>query len=243
MCRIEWDFPIFSIPIQLQSSEEKGLKRPLMAPRRRNGSSPTSRPSKTKKTVAAILRQRNRCWKFCEPFCYAFAALIVLVVLIFLGAFLLAMFPVVLQKIKVLFRDSNFVGHTFGARYGSDITMQYSQMFTNEMTPCTQLRTAKIWSKGFSKLSTESPVRSADVNSDGVTDVIFGYGVDDSVQYDQGIPKCEVERPGYREMVYCSGGLLAIDGSSGNTVWQRWTTFIVFSLYCHADLNADGTND
>lgn len=135
-----------------------------MAPRRRNGSSPTSRPSKTKKTVAAILRQRNRCWKFCEPFCYAFAALIVLVALIFLAAFFLAMFPVALQKIKMLFRDSNFVGHSFGARYGGDVPMEYNQMFSNEMTPCTQLRTMKTWSKGFSKLSTESPVRKADVN-------------------------------------------------------------------------------
>lgn len=214
-----------------------------MAPRRRNGSSPTPRPSKTKKTVAAILRQRNRCWKFCEPFCYAFAALIVLVALIFLAAFLLTMFPVALQKIKVLFRDSNFVGHSFGARYGNDVSMEYSQMFTNEMTPCTQLRTTKIWSKGFSKLSTESPVRKADVNGDGFSDVIYGYGVDDSVQYDQGIPKCEVERPGYREMVYCAGGLLAMDGSTGSTVWQRWTTFIVFSLYCNADLNTDGVID
>lgn len=44
-------------------------------------------------------------------------------------------------------------------------------------------------------------------------------------------------------MVYCGGGLLAMDGSTGTTVWQRWTTFIVFSLYCNADLNGDSVID
>lgn len=47
-------------------SEDKGLKRPLMAvPRRHKHSKP-------------IMRQRKKCWKCCEPFCYGLAAITIL---------------------------------------------------------------------------------------------------------------------------------------------------------------------
>lgn len=233
----------FQFPHQ-HSSEEKGLKRPLMASRHHNGSA-AARASRTKKTVAAILRQRNRCWRVCEPFCYALAALLVLVALIFLAAFFFTMFPVALQKIKVLIRDSNFISHSFGSRYGADVSMDFSEMFSNELTPCTQLSINKIWSKGFSRLSTESQMRKVDLSGDNIDDVIFGYGIDDSVRYaDNSMQKCEVERVnGYREMVQCRGGLLAMDGVNGETLWQRWTSFIVFSVYCKIDINGDAIVD
>lgn len=177
-----------------------------MAPRRRNGK-PILNSSKTRKSVAAIFRQRKRFWKYCEPFCYAFAALMVLVALIFLAIFLLALFPVSVQKIKTLFHSNNFMSHPFGMKYGFDF--QADDLFSGEVTPCTQISVSKIWSKAFSRLNTESPIRKTDLNGDGIADIIFGYGVDDSIQYsveNRGtIPKCEFETAGYREMVYCEG--------------------------------------
>lgn len=105
----------------------------------------------------------------------------------------------------------------------------------------------KQWSKAFSLLSTESPVRKFDINGDGADDILFGYGVDDSIQYPlehhTGIPKCELENNSYRELAYCQGGILALDGLSGNTIWQRWTPQIIFSLFCSTDLNNDGHID
>lgn len=105
----------------------------------------------------------------------------------------------------------------------------------------------KQWSKAFSQLSTESPLRKLDINRDGVMDIVFGYGVDDKMQnpleHNTGIPKCELENNGYREMVYCQGGILALDGLSGNTIWQRWTPQIIFSLSCAIDLNKDDQID
>lgn len=47
-------------------SDEKGLKRPLMAPRRH------------KKPNIPIMRKRTKCWRCCEPFCYGLAAVTIL---------------------------------------------------------------------------------------------------------------------------------------------------------------------
>lgn len=223
--------------------EEKGLKRPLMAPRRRSSSKPLLKSSKARKTVAAIFRKRSRCWKYCEPFCYAFAALLVLVLIAILIIFLMALFPVTLQKLKSVFHDSKLGAALHKAGFDTPT----GDLFVGEQTPCTQMSVSKIWSKAFTRLNTESPVRKVDINGDGVVDVVLGYGVDDSIQYalenHGNIPKCEVENAGYREMVPCEGGILALDGNSGATLWQRWTSSIVFSLICKNDLNKDNRID
>lgn len=62
---------------------------------------------------------------------------------------------------------------------------------------------------------------------------------DDNFQYDDtSIPKCEDSTSGL-----CEGGILTIDGINGNTIWQTWTAFNVFSLYCSEDLNGDTFDD
>jgi len=203
----------------IKAYEEKGLKRPLMAPRRRSGSSkPLLKSSKARKTVAVIFRKKNRCWKYCEPFCYAFAALLVLVLIVILTIFLMALFPVSLQKLKTLFHDSKI---SF-ALNKAGIDTPIGELFLGEQTPCTQMSVEKLWSKAFTRLSTESPVRKVDINGDGAADVVLGYGVDDSIQYSVdnhgNIPKCELETAGYREMVTCEGGILALDGTTGRTM-------------------------
>jgi len=45
------------------------------------------------------------------------------------------------------------------------------------------------------------------------------------------------------QAVLCEGGLLALNGATGDTLWQRWTTFTIFSLFCTTDINKDGTID
>ncbi|XP_031637456.1 uncharacterized protein LOC116349932 [Contarinia nasturtii] len=224
----------------IKAYEEKGLKRPLMAPRRRNSSKPLLKSSKTRKTMAAIFRKRNRCWKFCEPFCYAFAALLVLFLLFILAIFLMALFPVSLQKFKSLFHNTKL---SFALNKVGFDEMAMEELFKGEQTPCTQMSVEKVWSKAFTRLSTESPIRKTDINGDGNADIIMGYSVDDSIQYQSenhgSIPKCEIENGGYREMVPCEGGILALDGTTGTTLWQRWTPSIVFSIFCQTDLNKD----
>lgn len=149
----------------------------------------------------------------------------------------MALFPVSLQKLKSLFHDSKL------SRFKVNFDMPNAELFMGEQTPCTQMSVNKVWSKAFTRLSTESPVRNVDINGDGIADIVLGYGVDDSIQYQQenhgNIPKCEIENGGYREMVPCEGGILALDGITGNTLWQRWTPSIVFSIFCQTDLNKD----
>lgn len=63
--------------------------------------------------------------------------------------------------------------------------------------------------------------------------------LDDSFQYDEiSIPKCN---NGLGD--YCEGGILALDGITGSVIWQTWTAFNVFSLYCTEDLNGDSHVD
>lgn len=147
------------------------------------------------------------------------------------------------QKFKVWYRNRGFT-RTEGFAFGQPVEQEYN-LFKGELTPCTQIAVHKIWSKAFSKLNSESPVRKCNVNGDGVKDIVIGFGVDDNVEYgdDSTIPKCELDVGGYREFIYCQGGVLAIDGVTGETIWQRWTSFNIFSIFCDLDFNSDGQPD
>lgn len=89
--------------------------------------------------------------------------------IIFLAAILLTMFPVPLQKVKFWLRKDGQV------QVPNELN-DYA-MFNGEVVPCTQISVHKTWSKAFSKLSSESPVRKCDINQDGVEDIIIGYGI------------------------------------------------------------------
>lgn len=41
----------------------------------------------------------------------------------------------------------------------------------------------------------------------------------------------------------CEGGVIALNGSTGDIVWRYWTNDTIFSLQCTADLNGDGLED
>lgn len=46
----------------------------------------------------------------------------------------------------------------------------------NKLLPCDSLKVTDVWSVNLPKLTTDSPVRILDVNSDGTDDIIFGFG-------------------------------------------------------------------
>jgi hypothetical protein len=41
----------------------------------------------------------------------------------------------------------------------------------------------------------------------------------------------------------CLGGVLALDGRSGETIWTHWTAHAIFSVDCGLDLNGDNVKD
>lgn len=62
------------------------------------------------------------------------------------------------------------------------------------------------------------------------------YISDDSIPRENYL-KCVSHR--LETEVPCEGGVLALDGATGRTLWQRWTVANVFSLYCNVDLDSD----
>lgn len=59
-----------------------------------------------------------------------------------------------------------------------------------------------------------------------------GYNVPDIV--------CDIYFGGQKP---CLGGILALDGLTGATLWKRWAKHEVFALTCQEDLNNDNVVD
>lgn len=235
--------------------EETGLKRPLMAPRRKNG--------KASKIIPIMKKQRTRCWTCCEPFCYGLAAVTVLIgkrficnkivyflishlnfylALIFLAALILTMFPVPLQKMKIWFHKDLPFSNNSSKSYTFSSLFHYGRNSNNdlELVPCTQITVRKVWSKPVPKLSSETPIRKADLNNDGIEDIIVGYGIEETAEGEE-LPKCSV--PGTDLIEVCTGGVLALNGMTGDILWQKWMAFPIFSVFCTTDLNNDTNID
>ncbi|XP_055547055.1 uncharacterized protein LOC129731241 [Wyeomyia smithii] len=223
--------------------EDRGAKRPLMTPRSRGGMNSKSTSCGTSSPILKKYRRR-RCWNCCEPFCYGLAAITVLIGLIVLAALLLTAFPAPLQKIKVwLHKESPFSGAVIRDRFNSLLYSGTDESNSSlEVVPCTQITVQKVWTRVIARVNSESPLRKLDVNGDGVLDVIVGYGIDEMIDDARGsIPRCTSQKTGLTDM--CGGGLMALNGLNGDTMWQRWTSFTIFSLKCAIDINSDGQSD
>ncbi|XP_055632215.1 uncharacterized protein LOC129772791 isoform X2 [Toxorhynchites rutilus septentrionalis] len=164
--------------------------------------------------------------------------------LIVLAALLLTAFPQPLQKIKVWFhKESPFSTVVIRDKFNSLLfSGGDSANATLEVVPCTRMTVQKVWTRVIARVNSESPLRKLDVNGDGVPDVIVGYGIDEMVDDARGfIPRCTSLKTGLTDM--CGGGLMVLNGINGDTLWQRWTSFTIFSLKCAIDINSDGQND
>lgn len=45
-----------------------------------------------------------------------------------------------------------------------------------DLLPCNNLRVSDVWSVSFTKVTSESSVRTLDINNDGIEDILFGFG-------------------------------------------------------------------
>ncbi|EFN69201.1 Uncharacterized protein KIAA1467-like protein [Camponotus floridanus] len=196
----------------LKLDDDGSVKRPLMPPRR-----------KYKSTSCNFQTHRFPYKALFVPLCYGITALIVVLGLIILCIFTANIFPMPLTILK------NWLTHEL-----KEISVNKS-----EIIPCTSLSSKILWTKSLPKLTSEAPLRSNDVNFDGIEDIIVGFstGLD------------TMNAPEYICTVYfgnqtpCLGGVLALNGKTGETIWTHWTAHAIFSIDCGVDLTNDKIKD
>jgi hypothetical protein len=105
--------------------------------------------------------------------------------------------------------------------------------------PCHDIEVIAVWSKNFPQMLSEGNARMVNISKDDVLDVVipFGTGADG---YDVPESVCDVYFGGQKP---CMGGVMALDGRTGDVLWTRWTKHEVFALTCQGDLDNDGTTD
>lgn len=149
------------------------------------------------------------------------------------------MFPVPLQKIKVWLRKDL----SFTSNYSSSFSNLFHISGSNndlELVPCSHISVQTVWSKAIAKVSSETPVRKADLTNDGIDDVIIAYGIEEMADGEQ-LPRCKFAKTGLIDI--CTGGVLALNGLTGAILWQKWTAHTIFSVFCTSDLNNDTNVD
>ncbi|ELU01119.1 hypothetical protein CAPTEDRAFT_94391 [Capitella teleta] len=104
---------------------------------------------------------------------------------------------------------------------------------------CSRVEVEDVWVKGIPKLMTESAFRLLDVNRDGVMDILFGFATGGE-GYNVPNIVCDIYFGGKHP---CLGGLLALDGRTGEELWRHYTPHEIFSVTCEEDLNRDGQAD
>lgn len=206
--------------------------KPLMPSRKKH----QHKNSKTTQQLKILKKQykRSRCSRCLEPFCYA---LLVLLIILILFAIVLTLFPV--QKLKIMFETASpNLYHTFVEEKSNPSIVAR----VIEKVPCQNMAVTKVWSRTFAKLNSEAPVRKTDLDNDGVDDIIIGFGVDDSIEIENSndIPQCTMHNG---QMDLCEGGVLALNGITGDVMWKFWGSFAIFSLFCKFDINNDRIND
>ncbi|XP_017771105.1 PREDICTED: uncharacterized protein LOC108558637 [Nicrophorus vespilloides] len=192
-------------------AEDIGVKRPLMAPRRKL----------TKPDFKTRLKNRPPCRKMCKPFCFVIGTLLAIIGLITLIVVIVSMFPLPIDKIK------------------DWIVTKAQKNVTMKMLPCSDLKVTDVWAVTLPKLTSDSSIRTLDVNGDGVEDLIFGFGTGDN-----SVLHHEVFCPMFLGIASpCGGGVIALDGKNGSTLWRNHLPHAIFTLFCSADVNGDGIFD
>jgi len=122
------------------------VKQPLMAPRRKCKKSCSLESHKIPYNMLLV------------PVCCGTTALIILLGLIVVCIFTANIFPMPLTILK------SWMSHELK-----------DPINESEIIPCTSLSSKVLWARSLPKLTSEAPLRSNDVNSDGIEDIIVGF--------------------------------------------------------------------
>jgi len=133
----------------------------------------------------------------------------------------------------------------FSGGDGAGLDDDLNDQNPNLHAPCHGLEVTPVWTRTLPKLQMQGSFRMVNVSGDDVLDVVFGYGTG-AAGYNVPDIICEIYFPedgAGDNRPPCMGGVMALDGKSGATLWRRPTRHEVFSLTCQADLDGDGRVD
>ncbi len=91
------------------------------------------------------------------------------------------------------------------------------------LAQCGRRKSEVVWDKDFPVIGSQSSPRTADLNGDGVLDIVIGAGKN--------------------EFQYSKQGILALDGKTGDVLWQQEATDQVYGSATFCDANGDGIKD
>jgi len=80
-----------------------------------------------------------------------------------------------------------------------------------------------VWDKDFPVIGSQSSPRAADLNGDGVLDIVMGAG--------------------QNEFQFSKQGILALNGKTGELLWQQAATDQVYGSATFCDITGDGVKD
>ena len=89
---------------------------------------------------------------------------------------------------------------------------------------CVKKESELAWNQSFFRIGSQSSPRTADLNRDGVLDIVMGAA-------------------GNGEMAQTEQGVLAIDGQTGELIWQQAANASVVGSASFQDVNSDGVPD
>lgn len=96
-------------------------------------------------------------------------------------------------------------------------------LLTGCSSSSSKIRSEVIWNNDIPVIGSLSSPRTADLNNDGILDIVMGAGKNEYQQTDMGI--------------------LAFDGKSGNLFWKQASIDQVFGSVTFCDINGDQTKD
>ena len=88
---------------------------------------------------------------------------------------------------------------------------------------CTGKKSALVWETNLYAIGSQSSPRTADLNGDGVLDIVIGAAKNEYQHNEQGI--------------------LAINGATGMVLWQQEASDQVFGSATFNDITGDGVQD
>ncbi|XP_074653031.1 uncharacterized protein LOC141907325 [Tubulanus polymorphus] len=108
-----------------------------------------------------------------------------------------------------------------------------------QLIGCSNIQVTDVWIRGIPKFITESAIRNVDINGDGVLDHLVAFGTG-AVNEDANPLVCNIYFDG---SFPCFGGILALNGITGEELWRYYSREELFGLNCNIDFNRDGVFD